>query len=65
MAVRHYQEILQRSIELGDRELQGKVYSNLGTAHQELENVDEAKSNYQQSLDIAIEVRQLCLVCPL
>jgi len=56
MAVRHYEEILERSIELQDRELQGKVYSNLGTAHQELENVETARENYQKSLDIAIEV---------
>jgi len=56
MAVRHYEEILEKAVELEDRELQGKVYSNLGTAHQELENVEEAQKFYQQSLEIALEV---------
>merc|ERR1711959_683008 len=41
MAVRHYEEILERALALEDRELTGKVYSNLGTAHQELENSAE------------------------
>jgi tetratricopeptide (TPR) repeat protein len=56
MAVRHYDEILQKAIELEDTELQGKVYSNLGTAHQELENVDDAQEYYTKSLNIALQV---------
>eukprot|EP00658_Telonema_sp_P-2_P014777 TRINITY_DN1563_c0_g1_i14.p1 TRINITY_DN1563_c0_g1~~TRINITY_DN1563_c0_g1_i14.p1 ORF type:complete len:339 (+),score=152.79 TRINITY_DN1563_c0_g1_i14:158-1174(+) len=56
MAVRHYMDVLERAKKIGDNELIGKVYCNLGIAHQELEQFDKAIEFYSQSLELAKEL---------
>lgn len=41
MAVKHYMDVLERAKRIGDNELIGKVYCNLGIAHQELEQFEK------------------------